>query len=421
VAAYWSRRLAVIVGILVVLGAVGVGVYFLVDSLGGDNESQPAPAPSVVVHEQQAPATQDLGFPAFATKNTTRVAGLDPVADAAGVALAVFPSTGGVAGPAAVSLVEEDDWASGIAAASLAAQPIGAPILLTGKDDIPDFTAEALSALAPAGSARTDGTQIFTIGSATVPHNLESRRITGANPAEIAAQIDRLRQKLTGARPQHIVLASSNQPAFAMPAAAWAARSGDPVLFVSKNSAPKATLAALQRDKRVPVYALGPPSVISDKALKEVRNVAPGAQRVGAEDPVENAIEFARYASGSFGWDVNDPGHGFVIASGGRPLDAAAAAPLSASGNWGPLLITDDPGQVPASLRSYLLDVKPGYVDDPTRAVYNHVWLIGDQNAISVGFQSQIDDLAEVVQVRSGTGGRPGPLPGTPEHEQGKP
>jgi putative cell wall binding repeat protein len=419
VAAYWRRRLAVIVGILVALGGAGVGVYFLVDSMRDDG-TQPAPAPSVVVHEQQAPATQDLGFPAFATKNTTRVAGLDPVADAAGVALAVFPSTGGVEGPAAVSLLQDDDWASGIAAASLVAPPIRAPILLTGTDDIPDFTTEALRALAPAGSAETGGKQVFTIGSATAPRDLEARRITGSKPADVAAAIDRLRQKLTGARPRHIVLASSNQPAFAMPAAAWAARSGDSVLFVSKNAAPKPTLAALRRDKRVPVYVLGPASVISDKALEQVRKVAPGVQRIGAKDPVQNAIAFARYASGSFGWDINDPGHGFVIASAGRPLDAAAASPLSASGDWGPLLLTDDPGQVPGALRGYLLDVKPGYVDDPTRAVYNHVWLMGDQDAISVDFQSQVDDLAEVVQVRSGSGGRPGPPPGTPP-KQGNP
>jgi ell wall binding domain 2 (CWB2) len=424
--AVWRRRLAVIAGVLVVLGGVGVGVYFLVDSLR-DNEKQPAPAPSIVVHEQQAPQTQDLGFPAFATKNTIRVAGPDPVADAAGVALAVFPSSGGVKGPAAVSLVEDSDWTSGIAAASLAAQPIRAPILLTGTDDIPDFTAEALRALAPAGSAKTDGKQIFTIGSATAPHDLQARHIAGSTPAAIAAAIDELRQKLTGAQPQHIVLASSDQPAFAMPAAAWAARSGDPVLFVSKQAAPRPTLAALRRHKRVPVYVLGPPSVISDKALEQVRKVAPGVQRVGAEDPVANAIAFARCPSGSgcsngsFGWNINDPGHGFVIASATRPLDAAAAAPLSASGDWGPLLITQDPGQVPATLRGYLLDVKPGYVDDPTRAVYNHVWLIGDQDAISVGFQSQVDDLAEVVQVRSGSGGGFGPPHRTPEHQQGKP
>jgi hypothetical protein len=61
-------------------------------------------------------------------------------------------------------------------------------------------------------------------------------------------------------------------------------------------------------------------------------------------------------------------------------------------------------------------------VNDPTRAVYNHVWLIGDQDTISVGFHAQVDDLAEVVQVRSGGGGAAGPPPlRTPKHEQGRP
>jgi hypothetical protein len=408
-------------GILVALGGVGVGAYFVIDSLGGDEEQQPAPAPSVVIHEQQPAAAKDLGFPAFATKNTTRVAGLDPVANAAGVALAVFPSAGGVERPVAVSLVEDDDWPAGLAAASLVAQPIRAPILVTGSDEIPDLTADALGALAPVGSTKTNEKQIFTIGSATPPHGLLTERVTGSNPAQVAAGIDRLRQKLTGTSPQHILLTSSKQPAFAMPAAAWAARSGDPVLFLKKQAAPKPTLDALRRHRGVPVYLLGPTSVISDRALKAVRKVAPSATRIGAEDPVENAIAFARYASGSFGWDINDPGHGFVIASGSRPLDAAAAAPLSASGSWGPLLITEDASQVPAALRGYLLDVKPGYVGDPTRAVYNHVWVIGDQDAISVGFQSQVDELAEVVEVRSGQRAQLGPLPGTPEHERERP
>jgi hypothetical protein len=203
-----------------------------------------------------------------------------------------------------------------------------------------------------------------------------------------------------------------------MPAAAWAARSGDPVLFVHKNSAPKPTLEALRRHKGAAVFALGPTSAISDKALKQVQRVSPSVARIGAQDPVDNAIAFAREADGSFGWDIREPGHGFVIASDARPLDAAAAAPLSASGNWGPLLITDDADRVPEALQGYLLDVKPGYFNDPTRAVYNHVWLMGDQSAISVGFQAQVDDLAEVARVRSGTGvPHLGPAPGAPEHE----
>ena len=104
---------------------------------------------------------------------------------------------------------------------------------------------------------------------------LAAQAVSGSNPAETAAEIDRLRQKLTGTSPRHILLASSEQPAFAMPAAAWAARSGDPVLFLKRRAAPKPTLDALRRHRGVPVYVLGPPSVISDKALEAVRKRRP--------------------------------------------------------------------------------------------------------------------------------------------------
>ena len=176
-------------GILAALGGVGVGAYLWIDSLGGDEEP-PAPAPSIVIREQQPAAAEDLGFPAFATKNTTRVAGSDPAANAAGVALAVFPSAGGVKRPAAVSLVADDDWPAGLAAASLVAQPIRAPILVTGSDEIPDFTADALGALAPAGSAKTDGKQVFTIGSATAPRGLR-----GAGGQRVQSRRDRRRDR----------------------------------------------------------------------------------------------------------------------------------------------------------------------------------------------------------------------------------
>jgi ell wall binding domain 2 (CWB2) len=420
---YWRRRLAVGAGLLVIAGGIGAGAYLLADSLGGESE-QPAPAPKIVVRKQQPQAAEEVGFPAFATKNTTRVAGADAIADAAGIALAVFPSAGGVKGPAAVSVVEGSDWSSGIAAASLTAPPVGAPILLTGTDEVPDLTADAVDALAPAGSAATGGGQVFQIGAATAPPGLRAQKIAGSSPAAIASRIDRLRQELVRREPQHVLLVSSQKASFAMPAAGWAARSGDPVLFVGRNDVPRPTLAALRRHKGVPVYVLGPPSVVSDRALKRTQGVASSVKRIGTEgeDPVETAIAFARYVDGSFGWNINDPGHGLVIASGDRPMDAAAAAPLSASGDWGPLLITDDQTRVPPALQGYLLDIKPGYIDDPTRAVYNHVWLIGDQDAISVGFQAQVDDLAEVAPVRSAAQGpSPGPTPGTPERERHKP
>src|SRR5262245_30719235 len=241
-------RLATFAVALVALAGLGVGAYFLVKSLRGDgDQGGSAPAPRVVVHEQQPQAVADLGFPAFATKNTTRVSGADPVADAAGVALAVFPSTGGVKGPAAVTLVDADDWASGIAAASLMAPPVGAPTLITGSDSTPSLTADALDALGPTGSSATDDHQVFAVGSAAAPSGLRTVRVTGGNPAELAVAIERLRQTLSAQQPEHVLLVSSSKPEFAMPAAAWAARSGDPVLFVERDAAPKPTLEALRQ------------------------------------------------------------------------------------------------------------------------------------------------------------------------------
>jgi hypothetical protein len=413
----WKRRLAIGAGVLVGLAAIGVGAYFLVDAIrdGGETEPPP-PAPRIVVHTErsQPEAAQDLGFPEFATKNTTRVAGADVAADAAAVALAVYPSTGGVPGPDAVTLVDSRDWQSGVAAASLAGPPVRAPILVSEGDELPDLTTDALEALGPGGSAATKGTQVFQIGEAATPSGVDTERVRGKSAAAIAADVDRLRQELTGEKPENVLLVGSQQPEYTMPAAGWAARSGDPVLFVGRDSVPEPTLDALKRYEDVSLYALGPPSAISDKALKEVEDVASPVVRIGDSDPVQNAIDFARYVDGNFGWNITDPGHGLVIASDREPLDAAAAAPLSASGNWGPLLVTDDPRQVPESLRGFLLDIKPGYVDDPTRAVYNHVWIIGDQQTISVGFQSQVDDLAEVAPVRSGTGTSVQPPPQKP-------
>ena len=85
--------------------------------------------------------------------------------------------------------------------------------------------------------------------------------------------------------------------------------------------------------------------------------------------------------SAGFGWNVVDPGHGLVFANARRPQDAAAAAPLSATGTYGPLLLLTDAGVLPQPLQDYLLDIQPGYTDDPVRGVYNHGWIIGDETA----------------------------------------
>ncbi len=364
--------------------------------------------PTVVVSEGDsgggdAPAT-DLGFPGFATLNTTRVGGPDPTASAAGVALAAHPSEGNIGRPRMVTLVPADSWQAGIAAASLSFPAIGSPVLLSGADEVPSVTASAIQKLQPTGVKRADGTQLLSIGGVAAPEDLEGLTIASDDPATIADEIDKRRTKLGGAAdPDHILVVSSEQSDFAMPAAAWAARSGDPIVFADGDEVPQPTLDVLDRHKDARIYVLGPEDVISAKAVKELSVDKRKPTRIEGEDAVTNAIEFARFSDGTFGWNINDPGHGIVIANTSLPADAGASASLSAAGKPGPLLLTDDAATVPVPLRGFLLDTKPGYVDDPARAVYNHVWLIGDDAAISVPFQAEVDGLTELTRVSDGT------------------
>lgn len=360
----------------------------------------PAPAPAEADDPSEAPASstaERLGYPSFATNNTVRIGGSDPAANAAGAALAVFPSTTPEQRPAAVTLVDEGDWAGAIAASVLMAPPVRSPILFSSPEEMPEASEEALGALDPQGSAATGKAPLFAVGRLVYPG--QAVPIDSGDAASTAAQIATLRDRLFGEAPQHIVIAAGSHPDFAMPAAAWAARSGDPVLYSTPGKLPAPTAAVLKEHPKVPVYVLGPPGVISKEVVGEIGKISKKVKRVAGEDPIGNALALARYGDGDFGWNINDPGHGFVLARSDSPADAAAAAPLSASGTWGPLLLTDSADTLPAAVRSYLLDVKPGYTADPTRAFYNHVWVIGDQEAIGVDQQAEVDELAELAKI----------------------
>ncbi len=405
------RRKPIPAALKAVAGLFVLAVVFIVAAIlgggggGGEEPEAPAPvseAPSTSVEEPAAQAADELGYPAFATANTTRVGGTDPASNAAGVALATFPSTKPSQQPQAVTLVDAADWRSAIAASVLMAAPVGAPVLVSEADGVPEPTEQALNSLDPQGGKASKGTRVFAVGAASVPSGPVAKRIGDGGGTVAAAAIANLRDELFGEPPEHIVIAPAAQSAFAMPAAAWAARSGDPVLFADENDLPDQTAAVLKRHPKTPVFVLGPSSAISSDVVREIGKIANRVRRVSGEDPVANAIALARYADGGFGWNVNDPGHGFVVARSDEPLDAAAAAPLSASGTWGPLLLTDSADTLPAALRGYLLDVKPGYTTDPTRAFYNHVWLIGDQDAISMSEQAEIDELAELAKIGGG-------------------
>jgi hypothetical protein len=386
------RRLPAAVALLALLGGC---------SLGDDETARP---PNLGVETEEEEAAEKPGLRSSATRNTVRVGGSDAAADAAGVAGALFPATGTTDRPTAVALVDQDDWQSGIAASVLAGPPIGAPILLSDGDKLPAVTTETLERLAPRGSDLSEDAQVIRIGPDVArPDGFKTALVQGDDPYERAAAIDRFFSAARGRPSNDVVLYSSERPEWAMPAAAWAARSGDAVLPVKAGPIPRPVARALANHERPNVYVLGPERVISKQVADQLeeRGLARSVNRVAGRTPVQNAIAFARYEKGDFGWQLNIPGYNFAIASTTRPADAAAAAPLGTRGVFAPLLLTDDAEQLPEALERYLLSVQPGYEGDPRDAVYNDAWILGDDTAISVRQQAQIDSVTELIPVQT--------------------
>ena len=386
----WSRRTAPL-ALLACAGALG-GC-----SIGNDSK-QP---PQLGAKSGDSYAAAKLGFPASATRNTIRVGGGDAATDAAGVASAVYPATGSKSKPTAVVLVDQANWQDAISASVLAGPPISAPMLLTDGGDLPAVTKDTLDRLQPKGSDLSKGAQVIRIGKGTArPDGFKTAVIDGADPYERAAAIDRFHSAARGKPSTDVLVVSGEKPEWAMPAAAWGARSGDAVLPVKRDSVPAPIARALREHTKPNIYVLGSKDAVGPKALAALGRLGK-VRRIQGPTPVQSAITFARYQRGGFGWGVVAPGYNFTVAGTSRPLNAAAAAALATRGVFAPLLLTDDAKDIPKPLEEYLLSVQPGYEDDPGQAVYNHVWILGDDKQISVSEQARIDQITELIPVQA--------------------
>ena len=223
---------------------------------------------------------------------------------------------------------------------------------------------------------------MIRIGNAAKPDNRKVKDVPGTSSASLAKAIDALQTDAAGSPTDAVVVAPADSPQFAMPAAGWAAKSGQPVLWTLKDSLPAETRAAIaahprrrgstcsgrRGDRRERGH--GARQARQDEADLRAR---PGGERDRVRAFTRRPLRLERHR----------PGHGLVFANASRTLDAASAAPLSGSGQYGPLLLVTEAASLPAPVQEYLLDIQPGYEKDPVRGVYNHGWLMGDETAIS--------------------------------------
>jgi len=352
---------------------------------------------TVVVH------TGAAGTSATATRNTTRLGGSDAVADAAAVARTAYPGLTASTRPQAVVIADAHDWPAALASSALASAPLGAPLLYSEGSSLPQASAQALHALAPTGSSTLGGVQLLLLGSsAQAPSGYRARASAASDPYSLAVSVAKLLAIARGTSPRQVIVVDiDGPPALAMPAAGLAAQSGAPILFVTPAGVPAATAGELESLGRPTIYTVGS-TAIGEGVLSELARygAVKRAEVSQGEDatPAGNAIAVSRFADGSFGWGVRESGHGLAFANATRPFDAPAAAILSATGDYAPLLLLEDATGVPSPLSHYLSDIQPAAPhSQPVKGVYNHGWLIGDERAISATTQAELDAMLQIV------------------------
>ncbi|MEH3055123.1 MAG: hypothetical protein PGN13_14180 [Patulibacter minatonensis] len=374
---------------------------------GGDDTPPPTSTPSPTTPTTDGSTSQTsttIAAPRAYTKNTTRLDAADAAGVAALTALTMYPSTAKDLRPDAVTFAGQEDWRSILLASSFAAKPLGFPLLLMDGRNLPPVSSAALAQLQPAGAPAMNKAQGLRIGVSTrVAGDLRTRYLTSATPAGLARAADRQLQNLRGRPSDRVMIVNSDDPKLAAPAAAWAARSGDPILFTTSGSLPADTKAALQSHTNPRIYVMGGPDTVTRYVISQlqeygiVKRVQPAESTGGASDL---SIAFAGYSDGNFGWNYTDPGHSFVFGSTNDPISAMAAAALSSGGNYGALLLVDRPNHVEQPLKNYLQSVQPGYNDQypPTRGFFNRGWIIGATTAISVQTQNRLDEMMEIIR-----------------------
>src|SRR5439155_11215564 len=116
-----------------------------------------------------------------------------------------------------------------------------------------------------------------------------------------------------------VVVTTGEKAEFAIPAAPWAAKTGDSVLFVRRDSVPAPTAKALRAHQRPQIFLLGPTSAIGKGVARDLAKLGK-VRRVEGPTPVQNAIAFAK---SSHVWGANVPGRNYSLAHTDHPLDAA--------------------------------------------------------------------------------------------------
>lgn len=354
-------------------------------------------------------------------KNATRVGAKTDSETAVQALQIAYPATRSENSPSAIVNVA-DDWRIALAATVLIARPFNAALVVTIASDEnvnrevqrlrrtgAVATAQLVSSPSPSPSSESSPApspfqpKTLYIGTTS---DVAGESITGSDPASIAAAVDERRANVAGGFSTNVMVVSSeNDYRWAMPAAAYCARTGTPILFVTDNQVPAATATALQRrNGNARIFVLGPSATVSDEIVSRLQQFG-RTTRIEGSNYFESAVHFAEFrdANADFGWgrtgrssrqfsSVNT-----ILISGESWRDAIAAAHLARGGKSGALLFTEK-DRLPAVVDNYLWRQRPIFAATPAEGPFNHIWVVGGFDRIAYGTQAWADYSQEIEQ-----------------------
>jgi hypothetical protein len=373
------------------LAALLVAVLAAAAAAGCGGKDRPKPPP-ISRGGANAPGSPEFG------ENLVRIPGVS-ASDVAGAAvLAAFPP--GTTAPSGWVLFPEGDWRRAAVAAQFVARPVGGALLPMGKGFLPAATADVVSRMHPAGFPKGQGLQTLIVDTAgdqiigaLQQENVKLTQVTAATPDKLAADLVAYRGGWAGRYSNNIVIVSDDASArdYALPAAAWSAYSGDTLTFANEGGVPATTRGLLtQRQKlridKPSIYVVASESVIPDSVLGELRPYG-RVTRVAGKDPVETAIELAKFKDPKtgFGWGLKEGPANVSIVNVSHWTDAIGAIDLAGSGPRAALLLTNNGDALPPSLSTYLQELR-----NPQG---NQGYVFGEPASISSPLFAQIDTL----------------------------
>ncbi len=262
--------------------------------------------------------------------------------------------------PNAVALVDTDDWQGAVTAASVlwppsrSARRSCSPTAATCRPSRPTRSRGSQPTRRPTLAERRAGDPRRRRAGDAPTASARRRDPTGADPYALAAAIDtffdRRARQAVGAtwssRP-------ASRPEYAMPAAAWAARSGDPVLFDPARHGPGRDAQGARRARQARTSTCsGRAAAISDKVVDAAAASSAARTRIGA--PTRSTTRSSSRATRT------------ATSAGARP-SRATTSPSRASrarstppprqrsparGIFAPLLLTDNAGTLPRDARA---------------------------------------------------------------------